>query len=309
MAALSLDEGTWEVVIAGWGGKQGYHYPTWKIRWFVLESLVREESQDVLDAKEYFKNCNDSFKRAHNYHVKNDKKFLRLTYYTDDSLAELKERFVFNEETYWCCKQPRLSNPKVPGPKIDAIHLFCPGSNGSHKLIFIPFWGFMPIDKSLLCQPWVLSMEFGKPRAYDDEHSNYYHDYITVSEDDYGKTQKDMDAALTRFKAVFADSVVFQDKIRAAFVFAPILLGKHGQTDNMTQDKADMDSAREKQQEWFMIFNKKMKAMIAEKEKAGGREQWLKLCKQAAWRNLDFDEWMAIKDQDDNMESLPEELR
>jgi hypothetical protein len=47
----------------------------------------------------------------------------------------------------------------------------------------------------------------------------------------------------------------------------------------------------------------------AQKVVAGSREAWLKLCKQAKHRNLKFDEWMAIKDQDNNIADLPAHLR
>jgi hypothetical protein len=42
---------------------------------------------------------------------------------------------------------------------------------------------------------------------------------------------------------------------------------------------------------------------------AGGREPWLKLCKQARHRNLKFEVWLEIKDQDNNIANLPAHLR
>lgn len=46
-----------------------------------------------------------------------------------------------------------------------------------------------------------------------------------------------------------------------------------------------------------------------EKEVAGSRENWVKLSKQAQHRHLSFDEWLKIKDIDNNTESLPAHLR
>ena len=46
-----------------------------------------------------------------------------------------------------------------------------------------------------------------------------------------------------------------------------------------------------------------------QKATAGSRELWLKLCKQAKHRNLKFEEWMEVKDKDNNMDSIPAHLR
>jgi hypothetical protein len=166
----------------------------------------------------------------------------------------------------------------------------------------------------MMCQPWVLCMEFGKPRAYDGEHDTYFHDFITIQEDVFGKQQKDMDAKLTQFKECFADDLVFKDHkalpMMGLKLFVPIkFFGSNGQEDNLKQDKEDAQSASDKQTEWQMKFDKKMKELIVQKGVAGSRTEWFKLCKQGKHRNLRFDEWMAVKDIDNNMESIPAHLR
>ena len=85
-----------ETIIEGWGGKQGWHVPSWKIRWFVLEKkIIPADTDDVADARTYFRNSSDSYERAHNYNAKTDKVDLVLSYYTDDSKKELKEKISF----------------------------------------------------------------------------------------------------------------------------------------------------------------------------------------------------------------------
>mmetsp|Transcript_68236 Transcript_68236/g.134134 ORF Transcript_68236/g.134134 Transcript_68236/m.134134 type:complete len:323 (+) Transcript_68236:18-986(+) len=304
-----------ETIIEGWGGKQGFHFPTWKARWFVLQKRrTPRESDDVTDCREYFKNSSDSFERAHNYNVKNDKVNLILSYYTDETKSELKEEFRFDENTSWLTQQSRVTIPKFRGGPISSIHLFCKGSRGAHKLIFIPFWGFVEPTYNLMCQPWSLCMEFGKPRAYDGENDTYFHDFITVKEDTFGQQQKDMDAKLETFKGLFADDVVFKDikanVVRAVTLLAPIkFFGKNAQEDDLGKDKADQEAALSKQTEWQMKFDKKFAELQEEKQEAGGRAKWLKLNKQAQHRNMKFKDWMAIKDQDDNIANLPAHLQ
>jgi hypothetical protein len=256
-----------ETIIEGWGGKQGFHFPTWKARYFVLQKKVTpKDSDDLFDAREYFRNSSDSFERAHNYNVKNDKVNLILSYYTDDTKAELKEEFRFDENTCWMTQKSRITIPKYSQGPVSSIHLFCKGSRGAHKLIFIPFWGFVEPTFNLMCQPWSLCMEFGKPRAYDGEHDTYYHDFITVQEDVFGRQQKDLDAKLETFKGMFVDDLIFKDikanVVQAIMLLGPIkYLGKNAQEDNMKQDKDDIQMALDKQTEWQMKFDKKMKEL------------------------------------------------
>eukprot|EP01042_Synura_sphagnicola_P021492 gene21492-27320_t len=63
-----------ELIIEGWGAKQGTKYPNWNVRWFVLEKKTPEpDSLEVLDTRDYFKHSSDSYERAHNYNSSNDK--------------------------------------------------------------------------------------------------------------------------------------------------------------------------------------------------------------------------------------------
>lgn len=256
-----------QTIIEGWCGKQGFHFPTWKVRWFVLEKKITAgDSDDVVDARNYFKTSSDSYERAHNYNVKTDKVNLVLTYYTDETKAEVKEVFKFDEDTYWVIQKARVTSPKFQGGQIDSIHLFCKGSRGAHKLIFIPFWGFVEPTFNLLCQPWVLCMEFGKPRAYDGEHDTYYHDFITVQEDEFGRQQKDLDEKLAIFKAIFDDKLIFKDmKANPIFglkVMVPIkFFNMNAQEDNLKKDKEDAEEASQQQLEWQMKFTKKLKEL------------------------------------------------
>ena len=99
MATTATEEGPREVIIEGWGGKQGFHFPTWKSRYFVLEKKASfpKDTDDIIDARDYFTNSSDSYERAHNYNVETDKVHLVLTYYTDSTKAELKEEFHFDK--------------------------------------------------------------------------------------------------------------------------------------------------------------------------------------------------------------------
>lgn len=286
MAESKESEELFETVIEGWGGKQGFHFPTWKARWFVLQKKTTYlDSEDVLDARDYFKNSSDSFERAHNYNVKNDKVNLILSYYTDETKTELKEAFRFDENTCWVIQKSRVTYPKYQGGHIESIHLFCKGSRGAHKLIFIPFWGFVEPTFSLLCQPWSICMEFGKPRAYDGEHDTYFHDFITVEEDTFGRQQKDLDAKLETFKGIFSDDLVFRDMkanpVMALFVLGPIkFLGKNAQEDNLAKDKEDIEEAMNKQTEWQMKFDKKKKELMV--------RAWLLLISFSGVKKLDY---------------------
>jgi hypothetical protein len=260
-----------EIIIEGWGAKQGFHFPTWKIRWFVLEKdVIPADSDDVADARDYFKNGPDSYERAHNYNVKNDKVHLTLSYYTDESKTELKETFKFNEDTCWMTQKSRINMGKFRGGQIESIHLFSKGSSGAHKLIFVPFWGFVEPTFDLMCQPWQLCMEFGKKRAYDGDNDTYYHDFITVQEDVFGKQQKDIDAKFEQFKACFEDEVTFKDiksnVMQAAMLLLPIkFFGKNAQEDNLCKDAEDVKMATDKQTEWQMKFDKKKKEQMVSK--------------------------------------------
>lgn len=264
---MATSEGQLVTVIEGWGAKQGFHFPTWKVRWFVLQKRVTEDTIDIKDVREHFKNFGDSFERTHNYNVKNDKTSLILSYYTDDSKKELKEEFKFDENTCWVTQQSRVTIPKFRGGPIESIHLFCKGSGGAHKLIFIPFWGFVEPTYKLMCAPWSLCMEFGKPRAYDGENDTFFHDFITVDEDTFGRQQKDLDAKLETFKGVFEDDVVFKDikanPMAALKLLAPIkFFGKNAQEDNLKKDQEDIEAALNKQTEWQMKFDKKNKQFM-----------------------------------------------
>jgi hypothetical protein len=304
-----------EVIMEGWGAKQGTKYPNWNMRWFVLEKKpTAPDSDDIADTRVYFKNSSDSYERAHNYNTQTDKTNLVLSYYVDDSKKELKERFEFDENTFWGVRKPRVTIGKFRGGPIDAIHLFCKGSRGAKKLIFVPFWGFCEPTFNLLCQPWVICMEHARKNAYDGEHDTYYSDLAKVDEDTFGRTTKDLMAKLDQFKACFDDEITFKDYkanvIMGLKLFVPIrLFGKNAQDDDLNADKELVNSYTNNQNEWQMKFNKKMKELNKQKEVAGSREAWIKLCAQAKWRNLKFDEWMAIKDQDDNIANLPANLR
>lgn len=306
-----------EVIMEGWGGKQGTKYPNWNIRWFVLEkrkSAVVADSDEVKDTRDYFVHSSDSFERAHNYNVSNDKKSLILSYYVDETKKELKECFVFDENTYWKVAKPRVTCPKYNGGPIEAIYLFCKGSRGSKKLVFTPFWGFVEPTFNLLCQPWVLTFEFGTRGAYDRDGNNYYGGLATVDEDTFGKTTKDLQDKLAKFKGCFVDDVTFkpykENPMAAAKLFLPIaVMGKNGQDDNPSADDELMNAAKDTQTQWQMKFNKKMKELNAQKESVGGRDPWLKLNAQARHRHITFDSWMAIKDHDNNMETIPAHLR
>lgn len=304
-----------ETILEGWGGKQGWKYPTWKVRYFVLQKKpTPPDSDDVTDARDYFKNSSDSFERAHNYNVKNDKVNLVLTYYTDDTKAEVKEVFTFDENTCWHGEQSRITWPRFMQGPVKAIHLFCKGSRGASKLVFVPFWGFCEPGFKLLLQPWMLSFEFAKPNAFVGENDTYYDDFRKVEEDVFGKTSADLAKHFEEFKKIFDDDVTFKDikanYMLAAKVFIPIkFLGKNAQEDNISADKDTCTELMNKQTEWQMKFDKKMKELIEEKKIAGSRAAWQKLCAQAKWRNLKFAAWMEIKDKDNNMDSLPANLR
>jgi len=312
---MATETVTLETILEGWGGKQGTKYPTWNIRWFVLEkkSTAPVDTFEIADTRTYFKNSSDSYERAHNYNVEKDKVHLVLTYYTDETKKEVKESFVFDENTYWVVKKSKLTCPKFRGGPIESIHLFCTGSKGSKKLVFAPFWGFVEPNYNLLCQPWVISFEKGYPNAFDGEHDTYYNDLRKVDEDTYGRTTKDLNAKLDQFKACFVNDITMRDlrsnPVFALSTFAPIVLGRNGQDSGLAEDASSINSAKERFLEWTMKFNKKMKELNAQKETAGSREAWLKLCAQASYRNLRFDEWMKIKDEDDNIANLPAHLR
>ena len=227
-----------EIIMEGWGAKQGWKYPTWKVRWFVLQKKagVPADSDDVTDARTYFKNSSDSYERAHNYNMKNDKANLIMTYFTDDSKTDMKEQYVFDENTNWCVAKSRVTCPKK-GPDLESIHLFCKGSRGSTKLIFLPFWGWMQYTSDLICRPWTICMEFAKAKAYVGEHDDYYGDFVKVEDDVFGKTQKDMDKRREEWSELFADELIFKDHkalpFMAAALFFPIkFMGRNAQQDN-----------------------------------------------------------------------------
>jgi|EP01033_Poteriospumella_lacustris_P006386 hypothetical protein len=304
-----------ELIIEGWGAKQGTKYPNWNVRWFVLEKKTPEpDSLEVLDTRDYFKHSSDSYERAHNYNSSNDKANLVLSYYVDESKTELKERFEFTPSTYWTVQKPRVTAPKFNGGPIEAIYLFCEGSNGSKKLVFTPFWGFVEPTFNLLCQPWVLCMEHARPRAYDGENDTYYSDLAKVDEDTFGRTTKDLEAKLEQFKGCFVDDVTFkpykESPMKALSLFLPIkFLGKNGQDDDPAADRAKIEECTAKQTEWQMKFNKKMKELNEQKLQAGSREQWLKYVAQARHRGMKYDAWMQIKDADGNYNNLPAHLK
>ena len=309
-------EETYTTIIEGWGAKQGTKYPNWNMRWFVLEKKANApaDTEDVIDTRDYFVHSSDSYERAHNYNVKSDKVHLRLSYYVDDSKKEIKEIFQFDENTCWCVQKPRVTVPKHNGGPIDSIYLFCKGNKGSKKLVFVPFWGFVEPTFNLLCQPWVLCMEFGRPEAYTKENDTYFADLKKVDEDTYGRTTKDLEAKLEQFKACFVDDITFknykENPMSALKLFAPIaLFGKNGQDDNLKADTDSASAATEKQTEWSMKFNKKMKEIIAHKQEFGGREPYLKLVAQARHRGMRLEAWLQIKDHDNNMANLPAHLR
>lgn len=163
-----------------------------------------------------------------------------------------------------------------------------------------------------MCQPWVICMEKGYPNAFTGENDTYYEDLRKVDEDTFGRTTKDLAAKFDQFKTCFVNDVTLKDcrmPIIAAKVFIPIMLGRPGQDAHLAEDAETKKACTDKFTEWQMKFNKKMKELNAQKETAGSRANWIKLCAQAKWRNLRFDEWMKIKDADDNMASLPAHLR
>lgn len=302
-------------IIEGWGAKQGTKYPNWNIRWFLLQKkVVPADSDEIADTRDYFVHSSDSYERAHNFNVKADKVNLILTYFTDDTKAEVKEVFEFNEETAWCVQDPRITRPKFMGGPIQAIYLFCKGSKGSNKLVFVPFWGFVEPTFKMMCQPWILCMEHAVPEAYSGENDTYFADLAKVDEDTYGRTTKDLEAKLAQFKGCFEDDITFkpykENVMQALKLFAPIaLFGKNGQDDNTKADTDDANAAREKQLDWSMRFNKKLKELNAQKEAIGDRQAWLKIVAQARHRGMRYEAWMQIRDADNNMANLPAHLR
>jgi len=293
-----------EIIIEGWGGKQGFHFPTWKLRWFVLQKKpTAADSEEIEDTRDYFAHSGDSFERAHNYNCKTDKVNLVLYYLTDNTKTDLKEVFAFDENTCWMVQKSRVTCPKYSQGQIESIHLFCNGSRGAHKLIFIPFWGFVEPSFKLMCQPWSLCMEFGKPKAYDGENDTYFGDFTKVDEDTFGRTQKDLEKRLDTFTKMFEDDLIFKDQkenmMMGLKLMVPIkFFGKNAQEDNKAKDAEDAKACIDKQTDFQMRFGKKCKELNVQKESVGGRPAWLKLKEQARSRSVTFETWMKIKDDD-----------
>jgi len=296
-----------DIVIEGWGGKQGWHFPTWKVRWFVLQKKpCPPDTDEVADARDYFRNSSDTFERAHNFNEQNDKKYLVLSYFTDETKTELKEVFHFDENTTSTHDQPRITTPKFSQGVVQAVHLFCKGSRGSSKLIFIPFWGFVEPHFKLMTQPWLSCFEFGFPKCYDRDDNHYYEDFLTVNEDVHGRTSKDLEKKFAQFKAMFDDDVVFktykEEPMAALKLFVPIkLFGKNAQEDDTRADQQKAAELNERHTKYQMRFNKCAKDLVAEKEIAGGRDKWLALVAQARAKSVTFETWMKIKDDPSNV--------
>lgn len=302
-----------EVIIEGWGGKQGFHYPTWKLRWFVLQKLpTPPESDNMKDTRDYFRTSDDAFERAHNFNVKNDKQNLILSYFTDHTKGELKEMFRFDEETCWAVQQSRTTCPKYNGALLDSLHVFCHGSRGSTKLIFIPFSGFQQPTWNMLLEPWKLAMEYALPRAHTFLHGTYFDDFYQVRDDVFGRTQLDMDKRLDAFEALLSDDEIFKDHydVWGLLEFAPLVLfGSNAQEDNKDLDSADIRERMKVQNDTLNKFENKLNEISMEKELAGSRRAWLKYKAQAMWRDVPLAYWMKIKDLDNNTANLPDHLR
>ena len=110
-----------DIIIEGWGGKQGFHFPTWKLRYFVLQKKpTAPDTDEIADARDYFKHSSDSFERAHNYNCKTDKVNLVLSYFTDNTKKELKEVFAFDENTTWLAQKSRITCPKYSQGQVES---------------------------------------------------------------------------------------------------------------------------------------------------------------------------------------------
>eukprot|EP01034_Spumella_vulgaris_P031363 gene31363-38740_t len=157
-----------------------------------------------------------------------------------------------------------------------------------------------------MTQPWLKSFEFGQPRCYDKDGGNYYGEFIEVKEDVYGRTSKDLEKKLLQFRAMFDDDVVFkpykENGMAGLKLLIPIkFFGKNAQEDNKGLDQETAARLNEEQTKFQMRFNKKAKELVAEKEIAGGREQWLELVAQARNKSVTFETWMKIKDDPSNV--------
>ena len=308
---------TLPILIEGWGGKQGYCYPTWKLRWFVLQYIApsEAESEDVSDAREYFSNhAPDPFARQHNYNVMNDKQNLVLSYFTDDSKKELKEVFRFTQDTCWKAQHSRITCPRIEKTNIKSLHIFCKGSRGSTKLIFIPFAGFQEPTWNELLQPWVLAMEFGVPLAANLFYGSYFDDCYRVQDQVpgvHGRTEEDWFERLDAFKNLLKDGRVFRkhkkNPFRGVYTFLPILLGFNAQEDNVKLDNIDILECNQVHREWLDKFQSKMWQQMRQKQEAGSRANWRKFGAQAVYRKVTYTQWMKIKDAEES--ELPEDLR
>jgi hypothetical protein len=263
------------------------------------------DTDEVTDARDYFRNSSDTYERAHNFNAQNDKKNLVLSYFTDETKSELKEVFHFDENTCWTHELPRITTPKFSQGMVQAIHLFCKGSNGSSKLIFIPFWGFREPGYKLLTAPWLLSFEFGTPKCYDKDGNDHFGQFIEVQEEVFGKASKDLEKKLIIFRAMFDDDVVFkpfkENSMAGLKLLLPIkFFGKNAQEDNKGLDQETAARLNEEQTKYQMKFNKRAKDLVAEKESVGGREQWLEFVAQARNKSVTFETWMKIKDDKSN---------
>ena len=323
-----------ETIMEGWGGKQGRHYPTWKLRWFVLQRVSSNkgdnssngnspnsvddedyEDDDTADTREYFSNhCPDMTARSHNYNVMNDKQSLVLSYFVDESKTVLREEFRFTEDTCWKAQRSRITCPEYDGTPLQSLHVFCKGSRGSQKLIFIPFGGFASPSWERVLEPWQLAFEFCVPRAANLFYGSYFDDSQRTCEHVPGRSQEHWEACLDRFEGLLADEVVFKEHkdslLLGAATFIPlVVLRKHAQADDKALDKADVAECLQQQREWLSKFENKKMELRRQKQQSGSRELWLKYRAQAAHVGVTFSKWMIMKDSEEGIAQLPEDLR